>query len=244
MLPYVSRRTALALALPLTAASLLLAPAQAQTIVSGNYAGLSNGAYSGAGGNGYNATAGQYIVTGGTFTGGSGGPGIFDPANSNVAAAGQGGSGLSAANTGTTVTINAGSFTGGSGGQGGIMPGAPGYAVSSSAGSSVTIKGGTFTGGPNPFAFGSPGTALFASGGTITLIGTFAGLSGPQTATSGVITGTLANNSTPGTYSYSTSNGGSLILAAAPEPSALAAFGVGLLGLGTLSFAARRRVCA
>ncbi len=140
-----------------------------------------------------------------------------------------GGYGLFAQGSGP-ITISGGTFTG-------VFA-----ALSTNRVSSITITGGTFTGGANGYAF--------YNAGTIDLYGMFNGYT-PGTVTPlnsyGTLTGTLQNNTASQTFSYN--NFGTINLhdvapAAAPEPSSVAALGIGLLGLVGLALRARKRQTA
>ena len=152
-----------------------------------------------------------------------------------------GGNGLSVG--GGTVTITGGAFIGGDGGSAPGSYGGDGLDVFQS---NVSIYGGTFTAGTPA---GSSYDLLAEGSSTITLYGTdlmFSGMPGVTTVTnigSGTITGSLLDNAAPSSLSYE--NIGTITLvnlpAAVPEPSTIAPFALGVLGLLGLTLRARRR---
>ena len=168
------------------------------------------------------------------------------------------GDGLDATGSGP-VTVTGGSITIGTGGE----------ALGAFGSVPVTVSGGTFTVGlgsiglyaggsgnftvtGGTFATGSGGYTVFANtGSSMDLYGNFTGLMPGQTQAlasgSGSFTGTLTNNTAAQTLSYY-NQGGTITLhntvAAAPEPSSVAALGLGVLGLCGLALKARKRTAA
>jgi hypothetical protein len=226
----------------------------------GGIGGIGNGASpdylaGGDGGDACYVNAATAVINGGTFTGAvSGGAGGSSPELTSE----DGGDGLNA-NYGSVVTINGGSFTGGNGASitnasGSAYDGNPGSGVVLLSGT-VNIYGGSFTGGaydptaPHGVRFAASGYGINAIDGSAILYGTNFTVNGVQNFTgsipagTGTITGRLLNNSTVTTITYSIDQYGnnSVTLVAAPEPSQMAAFGLGVLGVAALALKARRR---
>ncbi len=163
--------------------------------------------------------SGPVTVTGGTFTAGASGFGLY-----------AAGSGL--------VTVTGGTFTAGASGDGLLATGS----------SLVTITGGTFS-ATGAYGFGLRSAAtidVFGSGFSYTVNGVTTPITtGTLPLGAGTLTGTLLNNTGPTTSSYI--NAATIEInvgtppAAAPEPSQFAALGVGLLGLAGLTLRARKR---
>ncbi len=188
-----------------------------------------------------NIGSGPLTISGGTITSGNSGIALNATGSGTVTitggsfSVGNNGIGLNA-NGSRGVSISGGSFTAGESTSAGTF-------VVSALGSPVTITGGTFSAGLNAYD-------LYAqAGGSINLYGDFIGYA-PGNITlatngaAGTFNGTLINNTVSQAFSYK--NFGTIILhnvapAAAPEPSQLAAFGIGLLGLGALALKAKRR---
>jgi hypothetical protein len=193
------------------------------TINSGTYTGGSGGIATGTaftqligggGGGGLDVNNSTAIVNGGTFIGGNGG--TTDDPNSFAYSAGPG---LNA-NLAGIIIINDGTF------QGGVttQPGSGDGDAILGLGGTVSIFGGTFTGG------GTGGFGLDNLAGTITLFGTNFAVNGVPTTGdltgSGTITGTLQDDGTPFSMTF-TNPGGTIDLVTVPEPASLGALSFG-----------------
>jgi hypothetical protein len=222
-----------------------VSPAMGAVITSGTYTGTPGSGAISPGGDGYDFTSGPSTVSGGTFTGGTGGNSI-SPNGSGFSVGGNGGAGVSVFEAGATVVITGGSFTGGNGGNasgagaGNNIAGDGGDALDVFFNGAATVSGGIFGGGVS----GSPGNGSkgfsfeSSTGGDLTLIGTFQNApTSPITSGTGSFTGTLADNSTPATYTYLVSDGEIVLTSAGvPEPASLS-----LLAVGGVAVLGRRR---
>jgi hypothetical protein len=222
-----------------------VSPAFGDVITGGTYTGMDAPAGSGEpGADGYVFDDGASTVSGGTFTGGAGGSSTSGAFSNG----GSGGNGATVFSAGTTVAITGGSYTGGVGGaaSGGTDlnvggDGGNGLEVYTT-GAAATVSGGSFAGaagGSGSTLDGSAGYSFYTfSGGSITIVGTFQNApASPVTHGSGSFTGTLADNSTPATYTYD-ANGGTLTFTSAPVPEPTS---LGLLAVGSLTLLRRRR---
>ncbi len=187
--------------------------------------------------------SGPVILTGGSISTGNSSTGLYAQGRTVTVTGGTITAGDDARDLSVyysaPLTISGGTFTVGDRGIG----------LTADSSSPVTITGGTFT-------VGAQGYGLSAFSSTIDLYGAFDGLTLGQTLTlpsdftngvTGSFFGTLENNTIGQTFTYL--NKGTITLhdvglAAAPEPSQFAAFGVGLLGLGALALRARKRQAA
>ena len=192
------------------------------SIDSGQYVGEDATAVGAVGGAGYTSDGNVLIISGGTFTGGMGGPGGSGGGFGPPEFAGRGGDGLVAIDT--DLTISGGAFTGGpSGTPAFIGDGRAIVLINSDA----VVTGGIIQGGTLPSG-GATDEFFVDRNSSLTLKGDFEAFtrstSGDQRIT---VTGTLAGNSAAQEYQIFLASSSEFQILPVPEPHALAVLLVG-----------------